>query len=178
MVLYHKTSSGHANQQHEMPRRPSASHGVQITSSPITLYDDVQVALQLGVFEHIVESHLVVLVTRHYHETDVRRRKRALEQRNAFTTRQSHASLVRRFADGTHSNTFVVENHAHLVGGKHITVQRSKTVAHHAANIKTRTGFPNKRGSESPTTQRHSIFSTAERRTKNKKDALFSLHCT
>ncbi len=40
------------------------------------------------------DAHLVVLMTGHYHETDVRRWERTLEQRNALAVRQSHAGLV------------------------------------------------------------------------------------
>lgn len=52
----------------------------------------------------------------HHHETDVRRRERTLKQRDAFSTRKSHASLVGRLADRTDSNTLVVEDNADLVG--------------------------------------------------------------
>lgn len=106
-------------------------------------------AVELHVSDRTAESHLVVLVTRYYHETDVRRWKRTLEQRNAFTARQSDASLVRRFADGTDSNAFVVENHAHLVGAK---TPRFNAKVHgtlfHAANIETTTGSANERSFE------------------------------
>lgn len=111
----------YANQQHDAAgsvrfSRHSHHHG-SIESGSMTY-----------VSEHTVQSHLVVLVTRHDHEADVWRRERTLEQRNTFAARQSHASLVRRFADGTDSNTFVVENNAYLVGEKRIAVQRSTSV--------------------------------------------------
>lgn len=67
-----------------------------------------------------LKPHLVVLMTCHHHEANVRRREWALEEGNTLATWESDASLVRRLAHRAHPNPLVIEHNTHLFGSKRI----------------------------------------------------------
>lgn len=70
---------------------------------------------EVGLITFFISPYLVVLMTCHHHEANVRRREWALEERDALSTWESDASLVRRLAHRAHPNPLVIEHNTHLI---------------------------------------------------------------